>query len=72
MLKFFREITSGLPDDLTIFGALLHAPDGAKIAVIIACHCGPLSEAEAALQPIKKFGTPIMDTIGPDHLRGDE
>lgn len=65
VLKFFREVTSGLPDDLTIFGGLLHAPDGAQIAVIILCHCGPLAEAEAALQPIKKFGTPILDSVGP-------
>jgi FAD/FMN-containing dehydrogenase len=65
VLKFCREITAGLPDDLTIFGALLHAPDGGKIAVIIVCHCGPLDAAEATLQPIKKFGMPIMDTIGP-------
>ena len=66
VLKFFREITSAvLPDDLTIFGGLLHAPEGAQIAVIIVCHCGPLAEAEAALHPIKKFGTPILDSIGP-------
>ncbi len=65
VLKFCRDFTAGLPDDLTIFGALLHAPDGAKIAVIIVCHCGALAAAEAALQPIKKFGSPIMDTIGP-------
>lgn len=66
VLSFFREITSkGLPDDLTVFGALLHAPDGAPIAVLILCHCGPLGEAEAVLQPIKKFGAPIMDTVGP-------
>ena len=65
VLKFFREITSGLPDDLTIFGGLLHAPDGAQIAVMIVCHCGPLAEAEAALEPIKKFGSPILDSVGP-------
>jgi FAD/FMN-containing dehydrogenase len=65
VLKFFREITSGLSDDLTIFGGLLHAPDGAQIAVIILCHCGALAEAEAALEPIKKFGTPILDSISP-------
>ena len=65
VLKFCRDFTAGLPDDLTIFGALLHAPDGAKIAVIIVCHCGAPAAAEAALQPIKKFGSPIMDTIGP-------
>jgi FAD/FMN-containing dehydrogenase len=66
VLRFFREITSaGLPDDFAIFGALLHAPDGTPIAVLIVCHCGPLGEAEAALQRIKKFGTPVMDIIGP-------
>ena len=72
VLKFCREITSGLPDDLTIFGALLHAPDGAKIAVIIVCHCGTLAAAEAALQPIKKFGTPDHGYNRPDNLRGNE
>jgi FAD/FMN-containing dehydrogenase len=66
VLKFFRDITSkGLPDDLTVFGALLHAPDGAPIAVLVLCHCGPLGEAEAALASIKKFGAPAMDTVGP-------
>ncbi len=66
VLRFFRDITSnGLPDDLTIFSALLHAPDGARIAALILCHCGPQREAEAALRPIKKFGTPILDTVGP-------
>jgi FAD/FMN-containing dehydrogenase len=66
VLRFFRQITSaGLSDDLAIFSALLHAPDGTKIAVMIACHCGPLAEAEAALQPIKRFGAPVLDTIGP-------
>jgi FAD/FMN-containing dehydrogenase len=65
VLRYFREITSALPDDLTIFGGLLHGQDGAQIAVLIVCHCGPLDEAEAAVQPIKKFGPPVLDTIGP-------
>ena len=62
VLKFFRDISSGLPDELTIFGGLLHAPDGARIAALIVCDCG---SSEAALQSIKKLGRPIMDTIGP-------
>jgi FAD/FMN-containing dehydrogenase len=65
VLRFFRELTSALPDDFTIFGGLLHAPNGVQIAVLIVCHCGPLDAAEAALQPVKKFGTPVMDTISP-------
>jgi FAD/FMN-containing dehydrogenase len=65
VLKFFRDATAALPDDLTIFGGLLHAPDGAQIAVLIVCHCGSLDEAEAALRPIKKFRTPVVDSIAP-------
>jgi FAD/FMN-containing dehydrogenase len=67
MLTFYREATTSLPDELTLFAGLLHAPDGSGVplAVTTACHCGPLGEAEAALRPIKKFGSPVMDTIGP-------
>jgi len=67
MLKVYREATTSLPDELTLFAGLLHAPDGSgvRLAVTTACHCGPLVEAEAALRPIKKFGSPVMDTIGP-------
>jgi FAD/FMN-containing dehydrogenase len=65
VLRFFRDVTANLPDDLTIFCGLLHAPDGTRIGALIVCHCGALSEAETSLQPIKKFGAPIMDTIGP-------
>jgi FAD/FMN-containing dehydrogenase len=65
VLRFFRDITSALPDGLTIFGGLLHAPDGAPIAVLIVCHCGPLDQAERALQPIKKFRTPLINAIAP-------
>jgi FAD/FMN-containing dehydrogenase len=67
VLRFFRETTSSLPDELTLFGGLLHAPDGSgtRLAVLLACHCGAPGEGEAALRPIKAFGTPAMDTIGP-------
>ena len=67
MLKLYREATTSLPDELTLFAALLHAPDGSgvRLAVITACHCGSPGEAVSALQPIKKFGSPVIDTIGP-------
>jgi FAD/FMN-containing dehydrogenase len=31
---------------------------------MIACHCDSPAEADAALRPIKTFGSPLMDTIG--------
>ena len=30
-----------------------------------AAHCGSLAEGEAAVKPIKAFGPPIMDVLGP-------
>ncbi len=67
VLRYFRERTASLPDELMMQGGLLHAPDGSglPIAVIAACHCGSIDEGEAALRPLKEYGPPIMDTIGP-------
>ena len=68
VLAYFRELTtSGLPDELTIFGGLNHSPDGSgeRLAFIALCHCGPVDEALEAIRPIKAFGSPVIDTMGP-------
>ena len=67
MLRFYRDVTESLPDEFMIFGGLIHAPDGSgtKLAAMVLCHCGPLDAGESAAQPIKEFGSPIMDAIGP-------
>jgi FAD/FMN-containing dehydrogenase len=65
VLQFFREVTSPVPDELTLYGGLLHAPDGSGVplALIVGCHCGSLAEGEAAMRPVKQFGSPVVDTI---------
>ena len=67
VLRFYRDVTASLPDEFTVFANLIHAPDGsgAKLAAIAVCHCGPLDVGEAATRPIKEFGSPAMDTVGP-------
>ena len=67
VLRVFRETTADLPDELTLFAGLTFAPDGSgqKLAAIIACHCGALPDGEAAVAPIKAFGSPVVDGIGP-------
>jgi FAD/FMN-containing dehydrogenase len=67
VLHFYRDFTQSLPDDLTAFAGLLHAPDGsgAQIAAIMVCHAGSLEAGEAAVAPVKRFGSPVMDVIGP-------
>jgi FAD/FMN-containing dehydrogenase len=67
VLRFFRDVTASLSDDMTVFAGLIHAPDGSgtKLAALVVCHCGQLGAGESATQPIKKFGSPAMDVIGP-------
>ena len=67
VLRFYRDFTRSLPDELTVQTGVLHAPDGsgAKLAAILACHCGPVDEGEEAIAPIKQFGSPVMDAMGP-------
>lgn len=67
VLRFFRDVTASLADEFTVFAGLIHAPDGSgmKLAAQVVCHSGPLGPGESAAQPIKKFGAPAMDVIGP-------
>ncbi len=67
VLRFYREVTAALPDELSVFANLIHAPDGCgtKLVAILLCHCGPLRDGEAATRPIKGFGSPAMEQIGP-------
>ena len=65
VLRFYRAVTASLPDEFTVFAGLIHAPDGAKLAALVMCHCGPLDAGTAAARPIKSFGAPLMDTVGP-------
>jgi hypothetical protein len=60
-------VTAEAPDDLTVFAGLIHAPDGsgAKLAAMVACHCGPLAVGEAEIHPVKAYGAPLLDTLGP-------
>ena len=67
VLRFYRDFTASLPDELTVFAGVLHAPDGsgAKLAAIIVCHAGDLEAGAAAVAPVKRFGSPVMDVVGP-------
>ncbi len=67
LLEFYRQTTQALADEHTLFATLTHAPDGSgtKVAALVTCHCGTPPDAEKAMQPLKQFGTPILDAVGP-------
>jgi len=67
VLQFYRDMTASVPDELMLVAGLIHAPDGSgtKLAAIAAGHCGSPSDGEKAVAPLKGFGTPALDAIGP-------
>jgi len=66
-LRFFRDTCAGLPDEMMLIAALQAAPDASRgqVVGIAAAHCGSLEEGEAAVRPLKAFGSPVMDALGP-------
>ena len=67
VFSFFREFSTGLPDELSLQAILAHAPDGsgAKVCGIVLCHAGDDAEQAAAdLQPLRDLGAPVADMVG--------
>ncbi len=67
LLRFYREFTTSVPDDLSLMAGLISAPDGSgtPLAVFVICHAGSSEQAEADLRPVREFGSPLMVELGP-------
>jgi FAD/FMN-containing dehydrogenase len=67
VLRFYRDAVADCSDDLTVFAALTHAPDGsgAKLAAMAVCHVGEPDEAERELERFKTWGSPLVVEVGP-------
>jgi len=67
LLRFYRDAAPSSSDDLTVFAALVHAPDGSgmKLAAMVVCHTGTPEEAERELAPYKEWGSPLAVEVGP-------
>lgn len=50
---------------MSAIAGFLTTPDGVKVVVVAACHCGGIDEGEQALRPLREFGPPVLDEIGP-------
>ena len=74
VLALFRAATAKAPDGLCHLLVMRKAPPlpiipeeahGAPVCGIAVCYSGPLEEGEELVAPIKRFGRPLVDTIGP-------
>jgi FAD/FMN-containing dehydrogenase len=67
LLRFYREFTRRVPDDLMVYAGLSPAPDGSgtPLAAFIVCHAGPRERAEQELRPLLEWGEPVLTQVGP-------
>jgi hypothetical protein len=63
-LLFLREYAASIPDELVVQGGSLTLPDGVPTFGIAGCYCGPVSEGEKVLKPLRSFGPPMADAFG--------
>ncbi|MEX2565124.1 MAG: FAD-binding oxidoreductase [Cyclobacteriaceae bacterium] len=66
VLKFFRSFTQNPPDELTTYAFTMTSPEGMPMAGMALCYCGDdLNEGEKLIAPLREFGPPLADLIGP-------
>jgi len=74
VMKIYRELIAGAPDDVNGFFAFLTVPPapmfpehlhGKKVCGIIWCCTESVSEAEKTIKPMRQFGKPVFDHVGP-------
>ena len=65
VLAFFGDLIETAPDPLTVGAALVTGPDGNKVCILACAYAGTTDEGMKAVRPLKEFGSPLMDMIGP-------
>jgi FAD/FMN-containing dehydrogenase len=79
VIEHYRGFVADAPRELTVWLVLRKAPPlpflpsdwhGKEVLVVAACYAGPMKKGERALKPMRKFGKPIADVIGPHPFAG--
>jgi FAD/FMN-containing dehydrogenase len=74
VLRFHRDFLASTPDEFVCWFVMRKAPPlpflpaewhGKEILALAVCYSGAISEGERVAAPLRKFGKPIADVIGP-------
>lgn len=74
VMQWYREFITQAPDDIYGFFLFLVVPPGPpfpehlhnkKMCGIVWCYTGPAEQAETTFKPIRSFGPPALDLVGP-------
>jgi hypothetical protein len=74
VLRFYRMYIRTAPDAVSVFPAFITVPPipvvpaalhGTAAIALTACYAGDLTVAERVIQPLRRFGPPSVDLLGP-------
>jgi hypothetical protein len=73
-LRFYRDYMAQAPDEMNAFFAFLIVPPGPpfpehlhnrRMCGMVCCYVGPQEKAEVVVKPLRDFGPPAFDHLGP-------
>lgn len=64
-LEFYREFSREAPDEVSTDAAFLTSPEGERLFAFSVCYAGAIKQGERVLEPLRRFGSPLADEIGP-------
>ena len=79
VLRFYREFIKTTPDEFVCWFVLRQAPPlpflspewhGKGILALAVCHSGSIADGERVARPLRLFGKPLADVIGPQPYAG--
>jgi FAD/FMN-containing dehydrogenase len=77
-LRFYRDFIADAPNELTVVPLLRLAPPapflpkelhGKPVVGIIVLYAGSIEDGESLIAPLRQYGTPLIDGIGPKPFR---
>jgi FAD/FMN-containing dehydrogenase len=65
VLSFYSDYSISAPDELSADAVLMTSPEGERVVAISVCYIGEFEDGERVLRPLRTFGHPLADQIGP-------
>ena len=63
VIRHYRDVLASAPEELTAYAGLISTPEGMPAVAVVACYCGDPADAGRAMQPLREFGSPLVDGI---------